>query len=171
MKTNTFIISFFTAVLSIMLFSCEKIDNLGKTDVEILHEYINSGDWQIDSIRSQSSGFFPIAYLDNYLPFTSGKVTFSKVSENQGFTKGIMTRIVKINNKDSTIKTPYLIAAVNYIKLYSPNANLGFPDIEIIYTIKERSKNKFTFIREETLVNPANGSAYGFARTVFKLKR
>jgi len=173
MKKKVNLITFSLILLLSTLFSCTKVNDIvnPKTDVEKLHEYINSTEWKIDSIRTQISDINPIVYVDSYPPITSGTVTFSKITEGHGYTKGIMTRTININNKDSTIKNSYLIADISYMKLYYPNPNIGLTDIEIIYDIKESSNNKFTFIREEDLVNTANGALYGYARTVFKLKK
>ena len=155
------------------LFSCTKVKDLidPKTDVEKLHEYVNSSEWSIDSIRSQTSDANRTTIVENYKPYTSGKVTFSKVTKGHGYTKGTMTSVVNVNGTDSTIHASFLIADVKYIKLYYPNPNIGLTDVEIIYDIKESSNSKFTFIRDELLVNPTNGATYGYARTVFKLKK
>ncbi len=173
MKTKVSLLTFSLILLLPTLYSCDKANDLvnPKTDVEKLHEYINSTEWKIDSIRTQVSDANRTVFVDNYPPYTSGKVTFSKITEGHGYTKGIMTRTISINNTDSTISNPYLIADVNYIKLYYPNPNIGLADIEIIYDIKESSNNKFTFIRDEGLVSPSNGALYGYSRSVFKLKK
>lgn len=167
MKNKTTIVLASMLIL-ILIFSCKKINEIvdSKSDQEKIYEYLTSGVWQADSIRTTQRDINQVVFSDTNL--LGRKITFIGTPENGA--KGKMNITYNKNCTDTSVTIGFR-ADENYMRLYYTNPSPGAPDVEIIYTFLEYSDKKIAFERDENLVSPTNGASYGFARSLYRLSK
>lgn len=145
--------------------SCKEINGLidPKTEQQKTYEYLQSGVWSADSIRTIGRSVDDVVYSDTN--FFGRKITFSGTPTYDQ--KGVMTFNYKQKGKDTTYSIPFTTDGI-IISLYYPSGSIY---IELSYTILEASNNKFAFVRDVDLLSPIYNQKYGSTRSAFRLSK